>query len=768
MAAIAGLYDANKDIPTVKVKRELWETLLGVALGEIAGVDIDDLFVRHTYLTTIVGIITQAVFGLDIAERAATDPADLVHGTKFSETTGLTDVVESDFFSWIVEVDDSTDTIISISRHVAAYDWGQETPAAISSHLYQTVIPAGERKQLGEYYTPDWLASEIVAAAVTDPLNQRVLDPACGSGAFLTAAARHLIAAAEAAGLDAAATLTKMQQQVTGIDVHPVAVHLARAAWVMSAKDVINEGNVGTISVPVHLGDSLQLLYDTQSMFNRQEIVVPVADDSRNRELRFPRSLVDRADTFGAAMSAIAEAVHAGRDPHEALSRHDLDDSERALMSKTVNTLSDLHEEGRNHIWAYYTRNLVRPIAISSSKVDVLVGNPPWLTYNKTINALRQKLRALSKAHGIWAGGRYATHQDIAGLFFLRSMDLYLADAGDDSNGVCSMVLPHSALSAGQYAKWRTGKWGDTLSVNMAWQTPWDLEPLTPNTFFPVPACVVHAQRRSTATSLPAQVERCEGTPGLHKRTTATLPTGWPAVAIRTPRAARSQHRPTVHLLRRRIPIADRDLPIRHGTHEPAQGHPRQVAVERSVTTRSQEQHSRSEQRIRCTPRRDNRALRDSEAAESSAPHQRWRPSGHGHPPPRQRRPCHNSSNTQPELAPRTGQQTLAHHERHLGEAQDPQQQADITRSTRLPRGTDSPVRVAGRPQLAALPSRLRLSRSSDRRHRRDTGDGSRLQTLLDPMRDPRRGALLVGGDQQRRDPRHGRTAHVARPVRTP
>ena len=73
IAAIAGLYEANKDLPTVKVKRELWETLLGVALGEIAGVDIDDLFVRHTYLTTIVGMITQAVFGLDIAERAATD-----------------------------------------------------------------------------------------------------------------------------------------------------------------------------------------------------------------------------------------------------------------------------------------------------------------------------------------------------------------------------------------------------------------------------------------------------------------------------------------------------------------------------------------------------------------------------------------------------------------------------------------------------------------------------------------------------------------------
>ena len=526
IAAITGLYHQNKDLTTVTVKQELWETLLGVALGEIDGVDIDDLFVRHTYLTTVVGMITQAVFGLDIAEHAVTDPADLVHGIKFSETTGLADVVESDFFSWIVEVDGFADTIRSIANHVGAYDWGPGAPAQLSSYLYQTVIPADERKQLGEYYTPDWLASEIVATAVTNPLNQRVLDPACGSGAFLTAAVRHLIAAAETAGLDATTTLTKLQQQVTGIDVHPVAVHLARSAWVMSARDVINEGNTGTMSVPVHLGDSLQLLYDSESMFTSQEIPVPVPGPGPgNRELRFPRSLVDRADTFGAAMSAIAEAVHEGRDPHMALTHHDLDDSERALMDGTVNTMRDLHTEGRNHIWAYYTRNLVRPIAIANSKVDVLIGNPPFLAYNKAINTLRKKLRDLSEAHQIWAGGRYATHQDIAGLFFLRSMDLYLKDDDEDSNGVCSMVLPHSALNAGQYEKWRTGKWSSatrTLNVNMAWQTPWDLEPLTPNDFFPVPACVVHAQRRSTATSLPPQVQRWEGTPTNHKREEVT------------------------------------------------------------------------------------------------------------------------------------------------------------------------------------------------------------------------------------------------------
>ena len=85
----------------------------------------------------------------------------------------------------------------------------------------------------------------------------------------------------------------------------------------------------------------------------------------------------------------------------------------------------------------------------------MIVGNPPWINYNQTVSTLRDELERQSKdLYGIWAGGRYATHQDVAGLFFARSVDLYLKDGG-----VIGMVMPHSALQTGQHAKWRTGAW---------------------------------------------------------------------------------------------------------------------------------------------------------------------------------------------------------------------------------------------------------------------------------------------------------------------
>ena len=56
-------------------------------------------------------------------------------------------------------------------------------------------------KTSGRVLHPDWLAEGIVEPLLTDPLNERVLDPACGSGTFLFWAVRRYLMAADGAGL---------------------------------------------------------------------------------------------------------------------------------------------------------------------------------------------------------------------------------------------------------------------------------------------------------------------------------------------------------------------------------------------------------------------------------------------------------------------------------------------------------------------------------------------------------------------------------------
>ena len=193
IAALKSLYQENAAMETIRVKRRLWYDLLRTALGEVAysteGIEdsnreiisevlgkftedtyeMDDLFVRHTYLCAVTGMVVQASFGIDIRGLAATDPADLLQGRKLHQDTGLQGVLESDFFAWPNEVGGNP-LLQTLARRVARFDW-TAAPPDTAAVLYQSVIPPEERRSLGEYYTPAWLARTMVRELITDPLH---------------------------------------------------------------------------------------------------------------------------------------------------------------------------------------------------------------------------------------------------------------------------------------------------------------------------------------------------------------------------------------------------------------------------------------------------------------------------------------------------------------------------------------------------------------------------------------------------------------------
>lgn len=420
IAELRRLFDENVERPTVTVKRDLWRDLLGVALGEVVedAQELDSLFVRHTYLAAVTAFALHSAFGLDINGIADSDPHRLVDGSAFASQTGVEGVIESDFFGWVTEASGGGNWIKNVASRVASFDWAGATED-VGSLLYESVISAEERKNLGEYYTPSWLAEAVVAEVVDDPLNQRVLDPACGSGAFLKAAIGTHLAAAQNAGLSPAAALESLQQRVIGIDIHPVAVHLARAAWVLAAKDIIRQAaNQVEFTVPVYLGDSLQLrsAADSGTLFGQDRVSIHATsneDGEKDLVLEFPLSLVEQSDYFDSLMRQVASDISFGLDPAATLDNQNITgEADREVLLKTFRKLKQLHDDGRNHIWAYYTRNLVRPVWLASpaGQADRIVGNPPWLTYNKTVSSLRVALKQHSRdTYGIWPKPQFAT-----------------------------------------------------------------------------------------------------------------------------------------------------------------------------------------------------------------------------------------------------------------------------------------------------------------------------------------------------------------------
>ena len=143
--------------------------------------------------------------------------------------------------------------------------------------------------------------------------------------------------------------LDRLRAAVTGIDVHPVAVHLARSAWALAAKPAIlavkESGYDASGTVPVYLGDSLQLRFNPGDMFAAQEVRIAV-EDEQNTELIFPAALGEQADNFDSLMGDASEYIEHGEDPFVALDDHQVNDpQERQTLTETLKKLQELHTQ---------------------------------------------------------------------------------------------------------------------------------------------------------------------------------------------------------------------------------------------------------------------------------------------------------------------------------------------------------------------------------------------------------------------------------------
>lgn len=279
-ASLMALYERHRENPGVQMKRQLWARLLTTALGTQFR-DDDELFIEHTLLVNSAEIIAHAVVGLDMAQIS---PVSLLSGATFTEH-GITGVVEPDFFDWVVEVSGGEAFIRALAQRLGRYAWATVEHDVLKV-LYESVITPQTRKKLGEYYTPDWLAEKLVTDVVDAPLEQRVLDPSCGSGTFVFHAVRRYLDAASAAGRSMPEAIAGVTRHVFGMDLHPVAVTLARVTYLLAiGRERLAKPERGPINVPIYLGDSMQWQQKI-NIFEPGQIVVET--DLIGSALRFP------------------------------------------------------------------------------------------------------------------------------------------------------------------------------------------------------------------------------------------------------------------------------------------------------------------------------------------------------------------------------------------------------------------------------------------------------------------------------------------------
>lgn len=86
--------------------------------------------------------------------------------------------------------------------------------------IYEEIIPAEERHELGQYYTPDEIVALVTELTVTGP-GDTVLDPGCGTGGFLVGAYNRL------SDLKGNGAHEEILDQLYGVDINRFPSHLA-------------------------------------------------------------------------------------------------------------------------------------------------------------------------------------------------------------------------------------------------------------------------------------------------------------------------------------------------------------------------------------------------------------------------------------------------------------------------------------------------------------------------------------------------------------
>lgn len=512
---LSNIYTNGRDSPTVKVKRAMWAKLLTTASG-MNFEDDDSLFINHTLLVVMAEVIGHAVVGFR-PETPTIDAATIMSGALFSEAQ-IGGVVEADFFDWVAHVPGGERFVKDLARRITRFAWDQ-VEHDIMKVLYESIIPQHVRHRLGEYYTPDWLAEEIVAECVDDPLSQRVLDASCGSGTFLFHAVRSYITAAETGGSATPDIIHKVGQHVLGFDVHPVAVTLARVTYLLAiGMRRLQADNRPKFSVPVYLADSLRW-GEESTLWSDDGLSIPTnldhetflsdpalaAQSGLTDHLKFPDHLVANSRRFDQLVAELADLATNRKRGSTVPSLNALFQrlkinkyEDQSTLKQTFKIMCELHDNERDHIWGYYVRNLARPVWLKrpENRVDVLVGNPPWLAYRYMTQKQQESFRSMSAERRMWAGASRATSQDLSALFVARCIELYLRPGGR-----FGYVMPWGVLTLDLYKGFRAGIYPVPAEpVRVAFDQSWDLHRIKP-AFFLQSVGVVFGCRTSNGSS---------------------------------------------------------------------------------------------------------------------------------------------------------------------------------------------------------------------------------------------------------------------------
>lgn len=346
---------------------------------------------------------------------------------------------------------------------------------------FESLMGSSERRAGGVFYTPQPLIVRLTRQALdasSAPLDSlRVLDPACGSGAFLVFALEEIAARRAAAG--DTRPIAKIRRDVLvrgifGVDRDPTAVWLCQLRLWLSVvvEDDLVDGErllpLPNLDRNIREGDALAGPgFEVATRVNDATVETirlryTRANGARKRSLG---RVLDAAER-GRAVSAADERVRRARaerlDLLASLRSRDLFQERRAPDAATRRQLETLRAAARTALREArrlrdggalpFAFGVHFPTLALNKGVDLVIGNPPWVRTHQIPLASRAELRARYEcfrdaawqagANAAAAGHGFASQADLSALFTERAV--HLAQPG----GIIALLLPAKLWTA--------------------------------------------------------------------------------------------------------------------------------------------------------------------------------------------------------------------------------------------------------------------------------------------------------------------------------
>jgi methylase of polypeptide subunit release factors len=196
------------------------------------------LFAIHTYYSIIVRWLTYKILFKDQNIKYSNDTINPEVIQKHCHESGINNFGLTDYFDWYFDLaserlfecfDELEKQFMQCDIKVDLKDEYED----LFKPLYQNIFPSKIRHNLGEYYTPSWLAELTIKNSGFDfNPDKKVLDPACGSGTFIIEVLKNILSKAHSNNIIPEVIL----KNIVGFDLNPLAVLSTKANYILALR----------------------------------------------------------------------------------------------------------------------------------------------------------------------------------------------------------------------------------------------------------------------------------------------------------------------------------------------------------------------------------------------------------------------------------------------------------------------------------------------------------------------------------------------------